>query len=300
MESSAKPADKDFFLITQAPELRLTETPGNEPQQYKLPPAEVMHEVQESDTLLKIAFTYGTSISSLKNLNNIAADEFLYPGMMLKVNRRNSSEVYGDTNASELLGYAPPTWSGPLTERGSSVTEAGGSWSSKSFKHLSAGSEIGASPLSRDGRAKSVLLRDPKKELNTKGEISDINTIFEKVISSSRMVNESIKEEEQKSKEQKDSFLNAFSSFSKGEILDEKELLESLEAERPDSIKTEVYYCTQEGKVKGILTVNPYLVMFDPIKCKENEKFVDLITYQCCIDLQDVRMCQTIQLQNES
>ena len=130
-----------------------------------------------------------------------------------------------------------------------------------------------------------MLLGKQNEALNKKGEISDINTIYEKVMNSSRMVNESIKEEEQKSKEQKDSFLNAFSSFSKGEILDEKEILETLEVERPDSIKTEVYYCTQAGKVKGILTVNPYLVMFDPIKCKENEKLYDLITYQCCIDL---------------
>ena len=65
-----------------------------------------------------------------------------------------------------------------------------------------------------------------------------------------------------------------------------------------ESLKTEAYYCTRRGKVKGILTLNKYLLMFDPITCKENNEFVswtksngdqkDLIRFQACVDLQDV------------
>ena len=71
-----------------------------------------------------------------------------------------------------------------------------------------------------------------------------MNLLYAKVMDSGRMVNERIKEEEKKSKYRKNSFLSVFSTFSKGEILDEKEALDSLDVERPDTIKTEVYYCT--------------------------------------------------------
>lgn len=33
----------------------------------------------------------------------------------------------------------------------------------------------------------------------------------------------------------------------------------------------EAYYCTKNGKVKGVLTLTEHLMMFDPIKCAENE-----------------------------
>jgi hypothetical protein len=36
----------------------------------------------------------------------------------------------------------------------------------------------------------------------------------------------------------------------------------------------EAYYCTKNGKVKGNLTLTEHLVLFDPIKCRENEPFV--------------------------
>lgn len=36
----------------------------------------------------------------------------------------------------------------------------------------------------------------------------------------------------------------------------------------------ETYYCTDRGKVKGILTLTEHLILFDPIKCLENESYV--------------------------
>ena len=38
----------------------------------------------------------------------------------------------------------------------------------------------------------------------------------------------------------------------------------------------EAYYCTENGKVKGVLTVTEHLLMFDPIRCSENDSFVFL------------------------
>lgn len=36
---------------------------------------------------------------------------------------------------------------------------------------------------------------------------------------------------------------------------------------KPNKIKTEAYYCTKNGKVKGVITLTEHLIMFDPIKC---------------------------------
>lgn len=36
-------------------------------------------------------------------------------------------------------------------------------------------------------------------------------------------------------------------------------------------IPAEAYYCTELGDVKGLITVTNYLLIFDGIKCIENE-----------------------------
>jgi hypothetical protein len=36
----------------------------------------------------------------------------------------------------------------------------------------------------------------------------------------------------------------------------------------------EAYYCTSNGKVRGVLTLTDTLLMFDPSKCIKNQKFV--------------------------
>jgi len=36
----------------------------------------------------------------------------------------------------------------------------------------------------------------------------------------------------------------------------------------------ETYYCTPKGKIKGVLTLSEHMLLFDPIKCKENSDFV--------------------------
>jgi len=36
----------------------------------------------------------------------------------------------------------------------------------------------------------------------------------------------------------------------------------------------ETYYCTQVGKIKGVMTLTDDLIMFDPLTCAENEKYL--------------------------
>ena len=42
----------------------------------------------------------------------------------------------------------------------------------------------------------------------------------------------------------------------------------------------EAYYCTKNGKIKGVFTLTEHLILFDPIKCTENDKFVRLLPLQ--------------------
>lgn len=40
-------------------------------------------------------------------------------------------------------------------------------------------------------------------------------------------------------------------------------------------IIAEAYYCTKNGKVKGNLSLTEHLILFDPVKCSENDSFVN-------------------------
>jgi len=52
----------------------------------------------------------------------------------------------------------------------------------------------------------------------------------------------------------------------------------------------EGYYCTKNGKVKGVFTLTEHLVMFDPIKCSENEKFVKFTKIFTFVELKSTRL----------
>ena len=68
-------------------------------------------------------------------------------------------------------------------------------------------------------------------------------------------------------------------------------------------MKSEAYYCTKHGRVKGILTIADTYIMYDPLYWGENEKFdQDLLAtkFQACIDIQDVMNVDVIKLPNET
>ena len=41
--------------------------------------------------------------------------------------------------------------------------------------------------------------------------------------------------------------------------------------DKPLTNLAEAYYCTKNGKAKGILTLTEHLILFDPVKCVEND-----------------------------
>lgn len=46
-----------------------------------------------------------------------------------------------------------------------------------------------------------------------------------------------------------------------------------------DVLRSECYYCTKFGKIKGMLTIKDSIIVFDPLKCDENSRIYDLNNY---------------------
>lgn len=79
-------------------------------------------------------------------------------------------------------------------------------------------------------------------------------------------------------------------------------------------IKSETYYWTKHGRVKGILTVSDTYIMFDVVNCEENTKLMNAFThdgkkydynsfwskFQAWIDIQDISNVDIIKLPNET
>jgi hypothetical protein len=71
------------------------------------------------------------------------------------------------------------------------------------------------------------------------------------------------------------------------------------------SLTTEVYYCTQPGKVKGLLTITEHVIVFDPFKkgdiCdiigQSGKQEGDASAFQTFIDLSDIIHFNIIELQ---
>lgn len=99
-------------------------------------------------------------------------------------------------------------------------------------------------------------------------------------------------------------FLDFFSRVQEGESSSEGKLIEEhVDFKDSSRVKTEAYYCTKHGKVKGVLTVRDAIILFDPLLCKENEPYRkwDLNSkFQACIDLKDVVSVQILKLPNET
>jgi hypothetical protein len=104
------------------------------------------------------------------------------------------------------------------------------------------------------------------------GDIADIEKIFQSVLQKSEHVNKSLKTQTESENEMGKSFLKFYETASRGEL--DEDMGEFLEIESDNKvIKTEAYYCTKHGRVKGILTVSDTYIMYDPLYCDENNKF---------------------------
>eukprot|EP00350_Pseudokeronopsis_sp_OXSARD2_P007848 CAMPEP_0170541778 /NCGR_PEP_ID=MMETSP0211-20121228/1418_1 /TAXON_ID=311385 /ORGANISM="Pseudokeronopsis sp., Strain OXSARD2" /LENGTH=146 /DNA_ID=CAMNT_0010844633 /DNA_START=509 /DNA_END=949 /DNA_ORIENTATION=- len=74
--------------------------------------------------------------------------------------------------------------------------------------------------------------------------------------------------------------------------------------EEENTIKTDAFYCTKLGQIKGVLYLKPGLLQFDPLVCEENDYlFTDkkmMSTFQVFVDYNDVSECEMLKLMNES
>ncbi len=98
-------------------------------------------------------------------------------------------------------------------------------------------------------------------------------------------------------------FVDFFSRVSSEKLSEGKLLEEHVDFKDYSRVKTEAYYCTKHGKVKGILSVRDAIILFDPLLCKENDAYKkwDLNSkFQACIDLKDVVSLQILKLPNET
>jgi len=106
-------------------------------------------------------------------------------------------------------------------------------------------------------------------ERNRRGEISKIDAIYAHVLEEGKKVNESLKGVNSKVSKLGKGFLSFFQRVEKPET--GKLIEEHVDFKDLNRIKTEAYYQTKHGKVKGIMTVIDKLIMYDPIQCEENE-----------------------------
>ncbi|CAI2360256.1 unnamed protein product [Moneuplotes crassus] len=69
---------------------------------------------------------------------------------------------------------------------------------------------------------------------------------------------------------------------------------------KEDCLRSEGYYCTLHGNVKGMISIKEGIIIFDPLSSEENEEYDDLSRFNCYIDLQDICDVQMIKIPNES
>jgi ferritin-like protein len=55
-----------------------------------------------------------------------------------------------------------------------------------------------------------------------------------------------------------------------------KHLIKEMIKNENNTVTTEVYYCTKRGNVKGLFKIKESVIIFDPLLCFENDKFMNL------------------------
>jgi len=156
-----------------------------------------------------------------------------------------------------------------------------------------------------------------KAMLNKSPNICDIDKIFEHVINESRRVNECIKQvsEEESKDNPRRSFIK-FYETAKNEEIDEslKHFIIVGDEENSNIIKSESYYWTKHGRVKGILSITESYLMFDVQEWEENDTLLANIMihnsdfewnmfstkFQACIDFDDIVSMDILKLPNDT
>lgn len=235
-------------------------------------------------------------------LNHLGSDDYLYPGWKLKLIEITPEEI--------LVGEFESTHD----ERFDLVLVRKRSNSFSGMDNIKGLERNKDEPkLNKWGSDDNLEIpKDDKNNLRDKlratlsrgGDISDIDKIFEHVINESKRVTESLQAVTQSNKEYdpRKSFLAFYETASKGNADNGIKHFIEIESENK-IIKSEAYYCTKHGKVKGLLTIADTYIMFDPLYWEENDKYdqnILGIKFQAWIDIKDVVNVDVIKLPNET
>jgi hypothetical protein len=228
-------------------------------------------------------------------------DDYLFPGRKLILQETASIIVDPlslDMNEEEILEP------GMNRKRSNSVAGMNFEFKPDPLKTLTkSGSNGNLSP--RKAQVSPASLRDQlKASLNKGANISDIDKIFEHVLSESKQVNDRLKKVslDENLGDPRKSFIKFYENASKGEIEDSMNGFIQVEEDNK-VVKSEAYYCTKHGRVKGVLTVSDTYIMYDPLYCGENNKFNQNelgSKFQACIDIKDIVNVDIIKLPNET
>lgn len=151
-----------------------------------------------------------------------------------------------------------------------------------------------APPNKHIGESKSFNLDEEKvKGKKRRASISNANDIFSKIASLSAKLTNSFRTE-------KDRTSSKISETDSDELNSELAEIHKYVEHKSNVLKSEAYYCTPHGKIKGMLTIKDTIIVFDPLKCSENQKYNDLSRYHWFIDLSDICDVQILKLPNES
>lgn len=126
--------------------------------------------------------------------------------------------------------------------------------------------------------------------------ISDPNEIFNKIIGNSKKMADSVWAAKQK----REAIMVPQANPNIDEWDEEMAEIHKYVEHKEDVLYSESYYCTKNGKIKGMLTIKKEIIVFDPLKCEENNQFEDLSIYSWFIDLKDISDVQIIKLPNET
>eukprot|EP00347_Sterkiella_histriomuscorum_P017009 403351003 len=278
-------------------------------EQKKDVPTLKYYKVQKGDTLFKLSYWFNQSIPKLKDLNNLYMDD-IFPDQVLKiydVGTASSEKLVDDPSGvkSEKGGFEDLLTQVNLLSPQSALSANLGPLSNRaqtqyidqshSHKDLSMDLDEYFNIRSISQRTGGTLV------LNSE----DISTSFQKLQLGYQQMQDSFKEK--KLQDSQSDVLKMFCQLTSNadkqrEVSEfDKIQLSYYIDHKPNKILTDAYYCTKNGKVKGIMTLTEHLILFNPIKCNENEPFFkNLQQYQAIIDLQDIVSAQKIRQENDT
>lgn len=131
-----------------------------------------------------------------------------------------------------------------------------------------------------------------------RASVQDPNDIFNQILGATENLKNCIKNQKEKAESKMVSKANPSMEVEDwdNEIAEIHKYVEH----KKDVLRSECYYWTKNGKIKGMLTIKDGIIVFDPLRCEENNKYDWLSKYNWFIDLKDLCDAQIIKLPNES